>query len=114
MIFIRKHLEVYGSALKNAGAAVDFFANNNVVWFEFKGKITGQTGNDGTNYVQAMVALTYLSNIWRPLEMPLIICDNNHILAWPANCLIISKLSPNICNNPYKTLCLSCKFINSR
>ena len=31
----------------------------------FKAKITGQTGDDGTKNVEIMVPLKYLSNFWR-------------------------------------------------
>ena len=37
-----------------------------------------------------MVPLKYLSNFWRMLEMPLINCEINLILTWPANCVIVS------------------------
>ena len=37
-----------------------------------------------------MVSLKYLSNFWRTLEMPLIICEVNLILTWSADCVIIS------------------------
>ena len=36
-----------------------------------------------------MVPLKYLSNFWRTLEMPLINCEVNLILAWSTNCVII-------------------------
>ena len=39
MIFIRKNFEVYGNNNNN----------NNRVLFEFEGKITNQTGNNGTS-----------------------------------------------------------------
>ena len=35
-------------------------------------QITGQTGNGGTNDVEIVIRLKYLSNFWRALEMPLI------------------------------------------
>ena len=41
-----------------------------------------------------MVPLEYLSNFWITLEMPLINCEINLILTWPANC-VISNASPN-------------------
>ena len=41
--------------------------------FKYKQKITGQAGNDGTKDVQIMVALEYLSNFWRTIEIPLIV-----------------------------------------
>ena len=36
-----------------------------------------------------MVPLKYLSNFWRTIEMPLIICEVNLILTWSANCVIV-------------------------
>ena len=36
-----------------------------------------------------MVPLKYLSNYWRTLEMPLINCEVNLILAWSADCVMI-------------------------
>ena len=35
-----------------------------------------------------MVALKYLSNFWRTLEMPLINCEINLDLNWSKNCVI--------------------------
>ena len=49
--------------------------------FNFKAKITGQTGDNGTN--------KYLSNFWRTLEIPLINCEINLILTWSANCVMV-------------------------
>ena len=69
---------------------VDFTINNRTDSFNFKVKITGQTGDDGTKDVEIMVPLKYLSNFWRTLEMPLINCEINLILAWSANCVIVS------------------------
>ena len=48
--------------------------------FKYKQKITGQTGNDGTENVQIMIPLKYLSNFWRALEMPLINSEINIFL----------------------------------
>ena len=72
--------------MPNAGA-LDNFPDNSAL-FKFKQKITGSTGDDGTKAVQIMIPLKYLSNFWRTLEMPLISCENNLILTWPANCVI--------------------------
>ena len=80
--------------------------------FEFKQKITGETGDDGRKDVKIMVLLKYLSNFWRTLEMPLINCETNLILNWYAKCVISNAAANNICNNLYKTLCSSCNFIN--
>ena len=61
---------------------INFVVNNLTDSFNFKVKFTGQTGNDGTKYVEIMVPLKYLSNFWRTLEMPLINCKVNLILTW--------------------------------
>ena len=52
--------------------------------FNFKAKITGQTGNNGTKNVEVMVPLKYLSNFWRTVEIPFINCEINLILTWSA------------------------------
>ena len=41
-----------------------------------------------TKDVEIAIPLTYLINIWRTLEMPLIDCEINLILTWSANCVI--------------------------
>ena len=68
--------------------------NDNMVQFEsFKSKIkiTGKTPADGnTRDVEIMVPLKYLSNFWRTLEMPLVNCEVELILAWSENCVISS------------------------
>ena len=46
--------------------------------FKFKIKTTGKTPAAGHEKdLEIMVPLRYLSNFWRTLEMPLIICDVN-------------------------------------
>ena len=52
--------------------------------------MTGQTGDNGTKDTEIIVQLKYLSNFWRPLEIPLINCEINLILTWSGNCAIIS------------------------
>ena len=72
-----------------------FTAANLTDSFNFKAKITGQTGNDGTKDVEIMVPLKYLSNFWRTLEMPLINCEVNLILTWSSNCVLIATAIQN-------------------
>ena len=64
--------------------------NNLTDSFNFKLKMTGQTGDDGTKNVKIMVPLKYLSNFWRTLEMPLVNCEINLNLTWSTICLIVS------------------------
>ena len=69
---------------------VNFTENNLTDSFNFKVKMTGQTGNDETKNVEITVPLSYLSVFWRSLELPLITCEVNLILTWSANCVIVS------------------------
>ena len=78
-------------AVDNNNAIVKFAENNLTDSFNFKAKMTGQTGDNGTKNVQIMVPLKYLSNFWRSLEMSLINCKINLILTWAPNCVIISS-----------------------
>ena len=47
--------------VNNSGVIVDFTANETSDLFNFKEKITVQTGNDGTKDVEMMVLLKYQS-----------------------------------------------------
>ena len=72
--------------MNNAGALADFHGNS--ASFKYKQKITGSAGNYGTKNVEIMVPLKYLNNFRRTIKMPLINCEINLILTWPANCVI--------------------------
>ena len=74
---------------------IQFTAGNLTDSFNFKVKITGRTGNDGTKNVEIMVPLKYLSNFWRTLEMPLINCEVNLILTWSSTCVLSATNIPN-------------------
>ena len=80
---MRKQQEVYGNidipAPNDNDEIIVFDVNNVTDLLNFKVKITGRTGNDGTKNVEIMVPLKYLSNFWRTLEMPLINCEVNLI-----------------------------------
>ena len=73
----------------------EFTAGNPTDSFNFKAKITGRTGDDGTKNVEIMVPLKYLSYFWRTLEMPLINCEVNLILTWSLTCVLIATNIPN-------------------
>ena len=64
-------------AVDNNNAIVNFNENNLTNSFNFKVKMTGQTGDDVTKNVEIMVPLNCLSNFWRTLEIPLINCEIN-------------------------------------
>ena len=71
--------------------AIANFTNNNLIdSFNFKVKMTSQTGDNGTKNVEIMVLLNYLSNFWRAFEIPLINCEINLILTWSSTCVIVS------------------------
>ena len=71
------------------------FAEDNITdSFKFKAKITGKTGDDGKKDVEIM-ALNYLSNFCRTLEMPLINCEVNLILTWTSRCVLIATAVQN-------------------
>ena len=57
-------------------------------------KITGNTPNNGnTKDVEIIVALKYLSNFGRTLEMLLINCEVKLILTWSSTCVITNSTS---------------------
>ena len=82
-------------ALNNNDEITHFPDGNTTDSFNFKVKITGQTGNGGTKDVEIMVPLKYLSNFWRTLETPLINCEVNFILTWSSTCVLIATSIPN-------------------
>ena len=60
------------------GNIVELNGANATDSFNFKAKITGQTGNNARiKGAEIMVPLKDLSNSWRTLEMPLINCEIN-------------------------------------
>ena len=60
--------------------------------FNYKTSIAGKLeGNIIEKEVEIVVPLTYLSNFWRTLNMPLINCEINFILTWSENCVLTSK-----------------------
>ena len=82
-------------ARDNNNLIAEFTAGNTTDSFNFKAKITGQTGNNGTKDVEIMVPLKYLSNFWRTLEMAFINCEVNLILTWSSTCVLIATNIPN-------------------
>ena len=77
-------------AVNNNGNIVEFIGTNATDSFNFKAKITGQTGNNGRiNDFEIIVPVKYLSNFWRTLEKLLINCEVNLILTWSENCVIV-------------------------
>ena len=79
----------------NNNAIVDFTENNLTDSFNFKVKITGQTGDNGTKNVEIMFPLKYLSTFRRTLELTLISCEVNLDLTWSSSCVIVSTNNAN-------------------
>ena len=77
-------------ARNNNNEITEFTWGNTTDSFNFKSKITGQSGDDGTKDVEIIVPLKYLSNFWRTLEMPLINYEVNLILTWSSTCVLIA------------------------
>ena len=60
--------------------------------FKSKMKITGNTRADVyTKDVEIIVTVKYLTNFWRTLEIPLIICKINLILTWSSTCVVTNS-----------------------
>ena len=87
MIIIQKHLVVCGN-------------NDNLAdceSFKSKIRITGKspaTGNEKD--IEIMVPLSYLSNFWRTLEMPIINCEVKLILTRSSPCVITNSTGAGI------------------
>ena len=65
--------------------------------FKSKIKITGKTPvASNEKDVEIIVPLTYLSNFWRTLEIPLINCEVNLILTWSATYVITNSTGTGI------------------
>ena len=65
-------------AVNNNGNIFEFNGANATDSFNFKAKITGQIGDNGTK-----------RSFWRTLEIPLINYEINLILTWSANCVMV-------------------------
>ena len=69
------------------------YSIKNSKFFDYKTSITGKL--EGNNVekddVELVVALKYLSNIWKILNMSLINCEVSLTLTWSENCVLTSK-----------------------
>ena len=72
-------------AVDNNNAIVNFNEANTTDLFNFKTKMTSQTGDDETKNVEIIVPLKYLNNFPRALGIPLINCEINLVLTWSEN-----------------------------
>ena len=63
--------------------------DNNAPSFKYKANLIGNLSHAGTkNNVKIIVALKYLSNFWRSLQMPLINCKVEFSLNWHERCIL--------------------------
>ena len=95
---IRKLQEVCYRDEPNRGAVgdINYFIKGSK-FFEFKTSIAGRLEVSNTEKkVEIVVPLKQLSNIWRTLDMPLINCGINLILAWSENYVITSKAARDV------------------
>ena len=94
----------YGRDEPNKPPADDYNADpiTHFASFKYKNSITGKTlNNDNDNNengnrkkheeVKIVVPLKHLSNFWGTLDIPLINCEINLILAWSKKCILIDK-----------------------
>ena len=79
----------------NNGNITNFDEGNLTASFNFKEKITEETGSNRTKEVELMVPLKYFSNFCGTLEMPLINYEINLILTCSANRVIVSTNNAN-------------------
>ena len=66
-----------------------------LIRLKLKKKTTVQICNNGRRDVEIMVALKYLSNFWRTLEILSINCEMYLDLNWSANCVIVTTYNAN-------------------
>ena len=92
-VFLQCHRDE--PALNNNGVIIDFSGDNDSALFGFKQNKTGQTGSDRTTNVQITVPLKYLSDFRRTRRMPLIDCEINICLTWPAECILVDRIVSN-------------------
>ena len=68
---------------------VDVNNEDNAPSFKYKENLIANTEADGIKQgIKIAVPLKYLSNFWRPLEMPLINCKVELPLKWIETCLL--------------------------
>ena len=74
----------------NNNEFIDFIDANLTNSFNLKVKLTVKTGDNGTKSVEIMVALKYLSNFWRTLEMSLSNCEIIFYLNCSEKCVMVA------------------------
>ena len=74
----------------------DVTNDDNAPSFKHKSSLIGDTRYNGrTNGIKTAVPLRYLSNFWRPLEIPLINCKVEISLKWYERCLLTAATTAN-------------------
>ena len=65
-------------------------------FFDYKTNITEELDDDNVEKnVKIAIPLKYLSNFWRNLDMPLIICEISMTSSWYEICILTSKATKN-------------------
>ena len=68
-------------------------------YFEYRTQIIGRISNDNNALdTKVVVALKYLSNFWRSLDLILINCEIEPDLLWSRNCIIFKILRAALFN----------------
>ena len=82
--------------LDDNGNINDFAVNDDTrLSFKYKKNVIVRTGNDDQKKEDIWVPLKYLSNLWRTFEKPLINCENDLILTWSEDFMLISGCIDN-------------------
>ena len=77
--------------MNDAGDTKKFHVDdNNSDLFKFKKELTGVTDAGGTEDVEIMVPLKYLSNFWITLQMPLTNREFNLFLTYFEKCMLFN------------------------
>ena len=99
----------------------DVTNDKNAPSFKYRANPSGNTRNDGTkNGVKITLPLKYVSNFWRPLEMPLSNCKVELSLKWYERCLLTAATTATFKTTdaklyvPIVTLSIEDHFINSK
>ena len=96
--------EVNDDANENNASRIKINNNEKITGksFEYNTKLMGSTpDNNNVLDTEVVVSLKYLSNFWRSLDLPLIICKIELYLSWSKACIVSEIwITPVIAGNP--------------
>ena len=91
--YYKDELNHRGNEIDNANNRINNQETIRSKSFEYKAKIIGRTPIDNNTLdTEVAVPLKYLSNFWRFLDLPLIICEIELDFSWSKKC-IMSEIS---------------------